>query len=148
MLLPRAVDPSPTLMPTVLIIDDEHAVTAGLAGFFEREQVGPGEGGASRLDVIVAHTAAEGIAAIRRARPDVVLLDVRLSDNTGVEVLEQVRELRPIVIMLTEISEIPEAVRAMQAGAESFLTKPVEFAHLVAAVERALEKSRLRRINR
>jgi two-component system response regulator HydG len=134
-------------MATVLIIDDEHAVTAGLAGFFEREHVGAVEGG-SRLDVIVAHNAAEGVAAIRRAHPDVVLLDARLPDNSGVEVLEQVRDLRPIVIMLTEIAEIPEAVRAMQAGAESFLTKPVEFAHLVAAVERALEKSRLRQINR
>src|SRR5262245_58948739 len=98
-------------MATVLIIDDEHAVTAGLAGFFEREHVGPGEGEASRLDVIVAHSAAEGVAAIRHAHQDVVLLDARLQDSSGVEVLEQVRELRPIVIMLTEISEIPEAVR-------------------------------------
>src|SRR5947199_4447405 len=50
--------------------------------------------------------------------------------------------------MITGFGDVPDAVRAMQAGAESFLTKPVELAHLGAVATRALEKARLRRMNR
>ena len=125
-------------MSTVLIVDDEPAITSTLATYFER----------LGHQVLRAHTGEEGVALVRRERPDLVLLDLRLPDMTGFEVLERTREERPVVIMITGHGDVPMAVQAMQSGAESFLTKPVELAHLGAAAERAFEKSRLRQMNR
>ncbi len=125
-------------MPSVLIVDDERDITSALGMFFER-------GG---HQVMRAHTGQEGIEWVERARPDLVLLDLRLPDMTGFDVLERVRAHRPVVIMITGHGDVSLAVQAMQAGAESFLTKPIELAHLGAAAERAFEKSRLRQMNR
>lgn len=125
-------------MATILIIDDEKEITSALGTFFER-------GG---HHVVRAHTGEEGIDWFKRARPDLVLLDVRLPDMSGFDVLAAIREAEPVVIMITGHGDVPLAVRAMQEGAENFLMKPVELPHLGAAAERALEKSRLRAMNR
>jgi two-component system response regulator HydG len=125
-------------MASVLIIDDEPAITSALAQYFER----------TGHEVHRAHSGEEGIVAVKRAHPDLVLLDLRLPDLNGFEVLDRIREHNPVVIMITGHGDIPDAVRAMQAGAESFLTKPVELAHLGAVATRALEKARLRQMNR
>ena len=77
-----------------------------------------------------------------------MLLDLKLPDMTGFEVLERTREQRPVVIMVTGHGDVSLAVQAMQAGAEGFLTKPVELAHLGAVVDRALEKAQLRDLSR
>jgi len=125
-------------MANVLIVDDEQAITSALGMYFQR----------LGHEVMRAHSGEEGIAMVHRAHPELVLLDVRLPDMSGFEVLERIREYNPVVIMITGHGDVPDAVRAMQAGAESFLTKPIELAHLGAAAERALEKSRLRQMNR
>jgi DNA-binding NtrC family response regulator len=125
-------------MPSVLIIDDEREITGVLGTFFER----------AGHEVMRAHTGEEGIAWVKRARPDLVLLDLRLPDMTGFDVLERVREEHPVVIMITGHGDVALAVQAMQSGAESFLTKPIELAHLGAAADRAFEKTHLRRMNR
>ena len=125
-------------MATILLIDDERDVTAVLGSFFEREG----------HHVIRAHSGREGVDWCKRAHPDLVLLDVRLPDISGFDVLARLREEQPVVIMMTGHADVPLAVRAMQEGAENFLTKPVELAHLAGAAARALEKSRLRRLNR
>ena len=88
------------------------------------------------------------MALFQRTHPDLVLLDVRLPDMTGFDVLGRLRGNDPVVIMITAYGDVPLAVQAMQNGAENFLTKPVELAHLGAAAERAFEKSRLRQMNR
>jgi two-component system response regulator AtoC len=98
--------------------------------------------------VLRAHTGAEGIESVRHGHPDLVLLDVRLPDMTGFDVLDRVREHNPVVIMITGHGDIELAVRAMQGGAENFLTKPIELAHLGAAADRAFEKAHLRQMNR
>ena len=126
-------------MASVLIVDDEPAITATLGTYFERN------GGHA---VTKAHTGQEGINLFRQLRPDLVLLDVRLPDMTGFDVLERIRDDNGTVIMITAYGDVPLAVQAMQNGAENFLTKPVELAHLGAAAERAFEKSRLRQMNR
>jgi two-component system response regulator AtoC len=126
-------------MASVLIVDDEPAITATLGTYFERN------GGHA---VTKAHTGQEGINLFRQLRPDLVLLDVRLPDMTGFDVLDRIRDENGTVIMITAYGDVPLAVQAMQNGAENFLTKPVELAHLGAAAERAFEKSRLRQMNR
>lgn len=125
-------------MAIILIIDDEPDITATLGRFFER----------SRHEVLVAHTAEEGIATFRRARPDLVLLDLHLPDMSGLDVLSALQSMEAVVIMITGQGDIEVAVEAMRAGAENFLPKPVELAHLGAAADRALDKAKLREMNR
>jgi DNA-binding NtrC family response regulator len=125
-------------MATILLIDDEPGITQVFATFFER-------GGHT---VQRAHTGEEGIGLSRRLHPDLVLLDVRLPDMTGFDVLERIREDGGVVVMVTGHGDVPMAVEAMQKGAENFLTKPVDLPHLAVVVDRALETVRLRRLNR
>ena len=125
-------------MATILLIDDERDITAALGTFFER----------SGHQVVRAHTGEEGIEWFRRTHPDLVLLDVALPDISGFDVLTRLRDQQPVVIMITGHGDVPLAVRAMQEGAENFLPKPVELEHLAVAAERALEKARLRQMNR
>ena len=126
-------------MASILIIDDEVAISTAFAMFFRHD-------GANV--VAEAHTGAEGVEAYRRLRPDLTLLDVRLPDMTGFEVLARIRDDNPVVVMVTAYGDISMAVDALHKGAENFLTKPVDLSHLAAAAERALEKAALRRANR
>lgn len=126
-------------MPSILIIDDEPAITAAFAAFFRQN---------GSHTVAEAHSGDEGIATWRRMRPDVTLLDVRLPDMTGFDVLGSLRADTAIVIMITAHADVPMAVKALQSGAENFLSKPIDLALLKFAVERALEKASLRRLNR
>ncbi|MFL5560719.1 MAG: sigma-54-dependent transcriptional regulator [Gemmatimonadaceae bacterium] len=125
-------------MAIILIIDDEPDITSTFVRFFER----------ARHEVAVAHTAAEGLEAFRRARPDLVLLDLHLPDASGLDVLAELQREEAVVIMITGQGDIEVAVESMRAGAENFLPKPVELAHLGAAADRALEKAKLREMNR
>jgi DNA-binding NtrC family response regulator len=126
-------------MASILIIDDEETITGAFATFFERM----GGHVAHR-----AHTGRDGIEAVRRLRPDIVLLDLRLPDITGFDVLTRIKDEDAVVIMITAYGDIPMAVQAMQAGAENFLTKPVDLGHLGVTVDRALEKVKLRQMAR
>jgi two-component system response regulator HydG len=126
-------------MASILIIDDEVAIASAFATFFRHD---------GAHVVTEAHTGTEGIEAYRRVRPDLVLLDVRLPDMTGFDVLSKIRDDHPVVIMVTAYGDVPMAVDALHRGAENFLTKPVDLSHLAAAAERALEKASLRRMNR
>jgi len=125
-------------MSSVLIVDDERPVTDAFATFFERH---------GNHNVSCAYTGAEAIAAYEASRPDLVLLDLRLPDMTGFDVFARIREHSPVVIMISGHGDVPLAVQALQSGAENFLTKPVELAHLAVAAERAFEKVRLRQLN-
>ena len=126
-------------MASILIIDDEVAIATAFAMFFRHD---------GAHVVTESHTGADGIEAYHRVRPDLVLLDVRLPDMTGFDVLGRIREENPVVIMVTAFGDVPMAVEALHKGAENFLTKPVDLSHLAAAAERALEKAALRRMNR
>jgi DNA-binding NtrC family response regulator len=126
-------------MASVLIIDDETSITQTLKTFFEKS------GGHT---VLVAQSGEAGIAKFHDARPDFILLDVRLPDMTGFDVLERLREDNPVIVMMTGYGDVPLAVQAMQKGAENFLTKPIELSHLAAVAERGFEKARLRQMNR
>jgi FixJ family two-component response regulator len=87
--------------------------------------------------------------------PGCVLLDVRMPNVSGTEVQDQLAERAPLlpIVFLTGHGDIPTSVRAMKAGAEDFLTKPVEKDRLVAAIEQsvadhAAKRERVRRLRR
>src|SRR5512132_3532918 len=122
---------------SVLLIDDDVDVLRSIGNYFERLS----------YEVARELSGEAGLATFDRLRPEVVILDLHLPGMDGLEVLERLREKGAAVILLTGQSDIPTAVRAMQLGAENFLTKPVDMAHLAAAAARAGDKARLRRIN-
>lgn len=121
----------------LLIIDDDAAVLASLGDYFDK----------LGYTVIKAATGRAGVTAHLTHNPDVTILDLRLPDVDGIQVLELLRQRNATVVMLTGYGDIATAVQAMRLGAENFLTKPVELEHLVAAIERAGEKADLRREN-
>ncbi|HVH08652.1 MAG TPA: sigma-54 dependent transcriptional regulator [Gemmatimonadales bacterium] len=122
---------------SVLLIDDDPDVLRAVGDYFDK--IG--------YEVGRAATGEEGVTAFQRLRPDVVILDLHLPDVGGLEVLERLRSDGGSVILLTGQGDIDTAVRAMQLGADHFLTKPVDMNHLVAAAARVSEKIRLVRQN-
>jgi len=122
---------------SVLLIDDDEDVLRTVGAYFER----------MGSEVYRAVTGEEGVETFARTRPDVVILDLNLPDQPGIEVLEQLKGQGAAVIVLTGHGDIQTAVRAMQLGAENFLTKPVDATHLAAATARVTEKVRLARQN-
>jgi DNA-binding NtrC family response regulator len=121
----------------VLFIDDEPAILKSLGDYFEK----------LGHDVYRADTGKAGIAMFERVKPDVTVLDLKLPDITGLDVLKAVRRHNATVLMLTGYGEVETAVEAMRNGAENFLTKPVDMSHLAATVEKAAEKNQLRKEN-
>lgn len=121
----------------LLLVDDDPGILRSLSALFVRQG----------YSVARAETGAAGIAAYRQRTPDLVILDLVLPDLTGITVLEELRKYNATVVMLTGQGDIPTAVKAIQLGAENFLTKPPDLTHLTAIVERAIEKSDLRREN-
>jgi two-component system nitrogen regulation response regulator GlnG len=125
-------------MPTLLAIDDEPAILKCLQlAFSEPEML-----------VVTATTGAEGIAQAQRHRPDVVILDIDLPDQSGLEVFRQIHDLDPKVpiIFVTGHGTTTTAIRAMTLGAYEYLLKPLRLDHLRELLKRALEVSRLMRV--
>jgi len=122
---------------SVLLIDDDADLLRALGDYFDR--IG--------YEVAGAATGEAGFEAFDRLRPDVVILDLHLPDVGGLDVLEQLKSRGGSVILLTGQGDIETAVRAMQLGAEHFLTKPVDLNHLAAATARVGDKIRLARHN-
>ena len=121
----------------VLFVDDEPAILKSLGDYFEK----------LGHDVYRADTGKGGIAMFERVKPDVTVLDLKLPDVSGLEVLQAIRRNNAAVLMLTGYGEVETAVEAMRLGAENFLTKPVDMGHLAVSVEKAAEKNQLRREN-
>ncbi|HEX6066110.1 MAG TPA: response regulator, partial [Longimicrobiales bacterium] len=125
---------------SLLLVDDDPQIVGMLGKHFEKE-------GWTVFRAVDPTSCAE---MYERERPDVVMLDLQLPGLSGLRLLEVLRSRDPdaAVIMLTGHGDIETAVEAMRLGAENFLTKPVELAHLSAAAGRAFEKVELRRRNR
>ncbi len=122
---------------TLLPVDDDASVLRAIGDYFER--IG--------YEVWREGTGEQAMETFHRVRPEVVLLDLHLPDSSGLVVLERLRRERAAVILLTGQGDIETAVKAMQLGAENFLTKPVDMTHLAAAIARVAEKVRLTRQN-
>jgi len=122
---------------TLLLVDDDAAVLRSIGEYFERHG----------YEVWREASGEQALEAFQRVHPDVVVLDLHLPDSSGLVVLEQLRRDGAAVVMLTGQGDIETAVKAMQLGAENFLTKPVDMTHLAAALARVVEKVRLSRQN-
>jgi DNA-binding NtrC family response regulator len=119
----------------LLVIDDDNVLRSLLAA----------ELGRFGHSVAAAATAEEGLRLVEERDPDVVLLDLSLPDQAGLDVLKHLRAERPAleVIVLTAHGTIDSAIAAMKLGAYEFLQKPAPLAAVELAIRRALEHRRL-----
>jgi DNA-binding NtrC family response regulator len=115
----------------ILVADDEPAVRAGLVAMCM----------AAGHRCLEAGTGAQALARAREEAPDVVLLDLRMPDGGGLEILPALQALPhgPSIVVLTGYVDVRTAVRAMQEGAANVLEKPVDPPTLRKALDRVLE---------
>jgi DNA-binding response OmpR family regulator len=105
----------------VLIVDDEPLVLEILSEHFEID-----------YDVEIALNGVDALNAVRRQRPDVVLLDVKMPGMSGVEVLKAIKQLDDsiAVIMVTANEQVAIAAEALKSGAFGYVPKPFDFRFL------------------
>ncbi len=119
---------------TTLLVDDEESVRLSLQRFL----AGIGH------EVVTAATAAEALSEARRRKISCILLDVRLPDASGLDLVPELLELEPYVaiLMLTAVNDAQSAALCMQRGAMDYLVKPVDLPDLERAIGRALARRR------
>ena len=124
-------------MAKLLIVDDEPSVCYSLEKRLRSET----------LEVLTAGTARQGLRLVEEHHPDVVLLDVRLPDQSGLDAFDRMHELEPQlpVIIITAHATTETAIEAMKRGAFEYLLKPLDLPVLRNVVAKALEISRLSR---
>ncbi|HJZ13027.1 MAG TPA: sigma-54 dependent transcriptional regulator, partial [Acidobacteriota bacterium] len=124
-------------MANILIIDDEESIRTTLSSYLQ----------AKGHRVMEAELGATGLGICRRESPDLVLLDMKLPDGDGIELLQQIRSENEftVVIMITAFGTIEKAVRTLKLGAENFLTKPFDPEALLIVMEHALRNLSLRK---
>ncbi len=119
-------------LPRILIVDDELPIQRFLkaaldTGEFSLHQAENGHG---------------ALAAAVALRPDIILLDLGLPDMDGVEVIERIREWSPVPIIVLSVREREDdKVKALNAGADDYLTKPFGVGELLARIRAALRRS-------
>lgn len=123
----------------ILVVDDEAAARSALTELLRDEGY-------------VVRAAGDGFKALGQFEgwtPDVMLTDVQMPGMSGIELMEKARDRQSSlgVVVMTAFGSVENAVTAMQAGADDYLTKPVHFPELLLVVERLLERQALRREN-
>ena len=121
-------------MDKVLIIDDERQLRGLLARII----------GLEGYEVIQAENCAAGLRQLERARPEVVLCDVKLPDGNGVDLVGRIKTIAPDteVILLTAYGNIPDGVQAIKNGAFDYITKGDDNPKIIPLLSRAMEKAK------
>jgi DNA-binding NtrC family response regulator len=121
----------------ILIVEDEKLIRWSIRARLAEEG----------YSVVEAETGKEAFGLMEEEDCDLMLLDYRLPDTTGLDILERVRRESPelSVVMMTAYGTVENAVQAMKLGAFDYLTKPVNLDELALIVQKALETTVLRR---
>jgi DNA-binding NtrC family response regulator len=123
-------------MKRVLIVDDDRATSAGMADVVEEWGYEPE----------VADTVKAGWAAINKLVPDVAIVDLKLPDGSGLDLLHRVKETYPdvSVVILTGHATVDSAVKALKVGAEDYVTKPVDLPRLQVILKSVEDKQMMK----
>src|SRR5438094_7462163 len=122
--------------PVILVVDDDPGVRESFRLTLE-----------DHYDVVDVPDGLRALDAVRASQVDLVLLDIRLPEMDGIEVLERIKAIDEgvEVVLVTAVRTVRTAVAAMKLGAFDYLTKPFEEDELLQLVRRALEKRALER---
>lgn len=129
---------NPESKATILIVDDEAGIRDSMRLLLK-----------DQYRLVFSGNGREALKLFKAESPDLVLLDIRLPEIDGLEVLSRMKDLDPEaeVIMLTALNTVNYAVSAMKAGAYDYLTKPFDIEAIQSIIEKVLEKKSLRKQN-
>ncbi|HEV7215518.1 MAG TPA: response regulator transcription factor [Chloroflexota bacterium] len=120
--------------PRIMLVEDEPAFVEALRFQLQREG----------YEVRVAPDGQTAIAAVQRTKPDLILLDLILPGMDGLEVCRRIRsEVATPIIMLTARTGLADKVTGLEAGADDYVTKPIQMRELLARIRAALRRSQL-----
>jgi DNA-binding response OmpR family regulator len=118
--------------PTILLVEDERAITEPLAEALEREG----------FNAAVAGTAAEAMETAASRDPDLVLLDIGLPDGSGLDVCRELRRDSQVpIIMLTARGAEADRVAGLELGADDYIVKPFSAREVMARVRAVLRRA-------
>jgi DNA-binding response OmpR family regulator len=120
----------------VLVVEDEEAILTGLVDLLESEGYA----------VAPARCGTEALAAFRREKPDLILLDVMMPEKSGYDVCREVRRDDPLVpvLMLTARGQEADKVAGLELGADDYIVKPFGVSELLARIRTALRRGEAR----
>ena len=116
----------PTFVPKILVVDDEVKMCFTLTKLFEL----------SHFSVAVAHNGLEALDKVDIFQPHCILLDIRMPQMNGVEVLKRVKQEHPeiVVIMTTAVVAQESREECLEIGAAEYLIKPIDFKELLGII--------------
>ncbi len=121
------------MVSSVLVIDNDVSLTEILKAAMETEA----------FEVHTAHEIEEGINAIHRLNPDVIVLDLHLPEKDGWQVCRDIRAFSKIPILILSVLNNPDAIaQALDEGADDYLIKPVPSGVLIAHLKNLIRRAR------
>ena len=124
----------------ILVVDDETSI----------RHLAEKELSSERRHITTADSAQKALRAFKRRTFDVVMLDMRLPDGDGLDLLTRFQEMAPEiqVVIITAFADVDNAVQAMKLGAYDYITKPFDLDRLEMVIEKAYQRGSLQRENR
>ena len=118
-------------MKSILLIDDDPLIRKTLFSHFRRRG----------FEVFLAEEGKEGLQRYEENFPDLVILDIRLPDVDGIEVLRQIKEKNPkaYVVLMTAFDDMKTTIEAAKLGAFEYLVKPLDYVELDLTVDKAFK---------
>ena len=123
-------------MYTILVIDDNPTIRKVLTNILKTE----------KYKVLTSVHAAEGVTAAVRERPDLILLDVVLPDENGIDVCARLKSMPetkhiPVILMTGEAIDVDNKIEGIEGGAEDYITKPFMPEEVLARVKGILKRN-------
>jgi two-component system response regulator AtoC len=121
---------------TILIVEDEETLSSSLRMALKSEG----------YNILCSGSGEEALKAIEKELVDLVILDIRLPGMNGLQAMEKIKELDPMIltIVMTGYAEVETAVRAMKMGAYDYINKPFELDEMKMIISKALETQKLK----
>jgi DNA-binding NtrC family response regulator len=123
------------MKPSILIVDDDEVIRETLSDVLRKRN----------YEVFSVYSGTEAISVIKKNLIDLILLDMRLPDVDGLEVLKRIKEFDSdiLVIIMTAYSDVQTAVSAMKSGAYHYINKPFDLEEFQILIEKGLETKSL-----